>query len=123
MPRVYEHPIQDAVFAAMQDMGPLTRADLQQMTGLDYNQVIHSLKGLRKKRKIYIAKYTRQEGRAGRCIPHYKAGDAPDAKPLRQLTPKERNERYRERHRARINAQNMARRGRTYDNPWRGLMV
>ena len=123
MPRVYEHPLQDAVLAAMDGVGPVTRADLELMTGLNYNQTLQALRGLRRKRKIYIAKYTRQDGKGGRCTPHYAIGDKKDVQPPEQVSSLERNAKYRKRHQARINAKNMARRGRVYNNPWKGLEI
>lgn len=122
MPRIYSTPMQDAVEDCIQHNGTMTRLELEAALGFDENQVSGALRGLRNRKKIHIAKYTRQDGKAGRFTPHYAIGDLPDAEMMRQLTPRQRNIRYRERNRARINAANMARRGRTY-NIWKGLMT
>lgn len=123
MPRSYATPTQDAILDALSHCETMTRKELEVHLGVTMNVLSSALFTMRryKVKKVYIAYYTRQDGTAGRCIPHYAIGDKPDAVEPKQLTSKQRNAKYRERHQARINARNMARRGRVY-NIWQGLM-
>lgn len=122
MPRVYERPMQDKLLEAIAELREVSRAELESFLGWTENNVLQALRGLRKRKLVYIVRYERQHMKGGRYTPYYGAGDKADAAYPKQLTHKQRNAKYRERHRARYNAMHMARRGRKYDNIWRGLL-
>lgn len=114
--------MEDEVYKCIDQMGSATRKDLESLLGRETDSILGSIRQLRKKKRIYITRYTRQDGVGGRCTPHYALGDGPDAPLPKQIDHKTRNAAYRDRHRALLNARNMARRGREY-NFWKGLMT
>ena len=86
------------------EFGPMGMQEIvYHFTDLSHGTVSDKVRGARRRKKIHIIRYDRQEeGTGGRLIPIYAVGPGPDAKPLPALTKGEINKRYRERHAMKI---------------------
>lgn len=117
MPRDYETPIRDVLLAWLESDGPLTAAELAQMTGFTRHQVDSCLIHSRKKygtQFFRIDSYRRQVGVGGREAPLYAVGPDPDAVRPRMDTARDRKatqERYRQKNKALLRARDRKRRG------------
>lgn len=115
----------ERLYHMLDTIGPMTAAELERLMNRSRPSVNESLRLLRRStpKRIHIHRYDRQpDGTRGRCVPVYAVGDLPDAPEPGGLSSKQRNEKYRQRHRARLNARNRARRGSVGPNIWMGLV-
>lgn len=110
------------VLALLDDIGPMSTADMARLTGRTQQSIGDSLRRLRSRRMIHIARYERQpDGHRGRCTPVYAVGDVQDAPEPRQIGVSERNKAYRRRHKALISARRYTAQ-RTALGVWSGLL-
>lgn len=97
--------IRTALVAAITEHGPMTAAELADVTGLDRKQVNGAFIKARGLGLFHIAAWRRQPpGQRGAMAPVYNLGDQPDAPKPRARTQRERNATYRKRHRAVLRA-------------------
>lgn len=114
----------DHALALLRDVGPMTRAELQCLTGRGETAVRNSIRTLRARHAVRVSAYERQpDGRGGRGIPIYSVGDSretPDAsEPCKSARQRTRD--YQKRHRARLRTRETVRLQRT-PNFWAGLL-
>lgn len=114
-----------AIAAAIQAHGPMSAADLSDITALSRAQVNDAIYKARKSGCFYITAWQRQdEGHQGSLIPIYANGPGRDKPSPGRIPDIDRHARYRRRHaailRARSTAANKAQSRRT--NPFAQLM-
>lgn len=90
------------VMQAIEHCGPISRAEIQRLTGLSEKQVVECLHNIRRAGlPVRIAEWGRQPpGQKGGMIPMYAIGTNPDARKPPAISHRVRDAAYRERHRA-----------------------
>jgi hypothetical protein len=111
----------DELLALLDDVGPMSVAEMSRLTGRKGERISASVRLLRSRGAIYIVRYDRQENKGGRMIPVHAVGSDEDVAQPVQATPKERNAKYRVRHGVALRARARVRRGTT-PNFWSGLL-
>lgn len=116
--------LQQAIIAALENIGPMTMNELATHTGRANHVVYEAVTRLRTKGMVYIADYPlREDGKGGRRAPRYALGFKDDAPEPPQMSHRERNARYRERHRVEINTRLRVRRHSSpLASPWDALL-
>ena len=112
----------EAVYFALDDVGPMTAYEISRLLGRNRNSICHSLSMLRKDRRIYVRRWERQDGKGGRMAPVYALGDLPDAKQPNRRGPKETSRRHRERHATELSIKRYGTRSTKINNIWSGLL-
>lgn len=89
----------EAVYAALDDIGPMSTAELMLFLDRKAAAMNDATRRLRMRKMVHITRWERQpDGHKGAMIPIYAAGDAEDAPKPKPLDVKQRNKRYRKRH-------------------------
>ena len=113
----------EAVYFALDDIGPMTTYELIRLLGRKRNSVVYTLSTLRKARRIHVCRWERQpEGTQGRMAPVYAIGNEPDVKQPNRRGPKEVSTRYRKRHATEISVRRYGDRSTKVNNIWSGLL-
>ena len=94
--------IRPLVLQTIEHCGPISRAEIQRLTGLSELQVVRALASFRRAGlPVRIAAWDRQPpGHQGPQIPLYAIGTNPDARKPPPIPHRVRDAAYRERHRA-----------------------
>lgn len=112
-----------AIIAALENVGPMTAAELRIFLKRSFSAVYRPLTTLRTRKIVRITSYQVQEGKGGRHAPVYALGSEPDAIEPPRATVSARNKTYSKRHSAILAVRRRVRRGApTETNPWQGLM-
>jgi len=119
MKRQYNREKTDTVLSLLTDIGSMTSAELMRLTGRGHGSIRDSISRLRADKKIYISRYI-AHGKRGRRQPVYSVGNERDAEEGRASS-KQRNAKYRAKHRMVIRAKDAVRHNRPV-NIWAGLL-
>ena len=94
--------IRPIVMQTIEHCGPISRAEIQRLTGLSEKQLTSCLHHIRRAGlPVRIAQWKRQPpGKKGSMIPLYAIGTTPDARKPPPIAHRVRDAAYRERHRA-----------------------
>lgn len=112
-----------AIIAALENVGPMTAAEMRRFLDRSYSAVYKPLSTLRTRKIVRIDSYQAQDGKGGRRAPVYALGSAPDAVEPPADSVSERNKKYTKRHVAVLAARRRVRRGTVQvPNPWQGLV-
>lgn len=133
MGRVYATPMRDRVLALLKEYDPedteqepFTAKNLTRLLGTtrrSVDSVIHHCRLPDKPKLVYIRGHVRNTGdHKGQMAPIYALGDLPDARPPRQFTAKQIQERYRQKHRPIIRLRDRKRRAGGNVNHWLGIL-
>lgn len=111
-------PVQDAIVQLLIDFGPMTCREIAESLGKKHRSMGETIAQMRLHHKIHIASWDVIRGRGGREAARYQAGTGTDAKkPV--FSQSERQRRYKAKHKIRLNALNMLRRGHAaHINHW-----
>jgi hypothetical protein len=104
-----------SIIDALNEHGPLTRAEICERLGLDPQRSAAIISRLNKPTKtlpkrIYIKDYVREDSTSGKLYirARYAVGNKRDANPIRPYTQAKRNKRYRERQKKKTNTLHMS---------------
>lgn len=110
-----------AIFAVLQEHGPLHIAAIAQILQKDQRTVTSSVRIAHQLKLVHISGWKRSFGTKGRWGAIYALGNQPDRKPPQVDTHKQANERYREKYREVLRLRTSKRRGRL-QHPWLQLL-
>jgi len=117
--RIYTREKTDEVLSLLTDVGPMSTVELVLLTGRGPHSIRNSLRILRANKEIHISQYLSPVSK-GRQQPVYSQGEGVDAVE-KGKTAKERNAKYRAKHRIAIRARDAVRHKREV-NMWAGLL-
>lgn len=111
-----------AILAALENIGPMTAAELRRHLDREKSTLFQSLRVLRFRKIVHISGWQGPEYR-GRRAPVYALGNKPDVVEPPAVGVIERNRKHRAAHAAVISARAKVKRGTAGPaNPWQGLL-
>lgn len=110
-----------AIFAVLEEHGPLHVAAIAEILQMDQRTVQSSVRLAHERKMLHISGYKRSLGTKGRWGAIYALGYAPDRKPPQVDSHKQANERYRKKYREVLRLRTNKRRGQSID-PWLVLL-
>lgn len=110
-----------AIFAVLEEHGPLHVSAIAQILQKDVRTVDASIRIAHQRKLLHISGWKRSFGTKGRWGAIYSLGHAQDRKPPQVDPHKQANERYREKYRKVLQLRDNKRDGRSID-PWLSLL-